>query len=68
MYFEEFVLCLKTNIEPAIIDKDDMIDFANKYDPIPLHTDEEYAKSTIFGGLIAPGVNHLCLCGRNILK
>ena len=56
MYFEEFELGSKTQIEPASINKDDMIDFANKYDPIPLHTNEEYAKSTIFGGLIAPGV------------
>lgn len=56
MYFEEFVLGTKTQIEPAIINKNDMIDFANKYDNIPLHTNEEYAKSTIFGKLIAPGV------------
>lgn len=56
MYFEEFVLGSITNIEPVIINKEDMLSFANKYDPIPLHTDEEYAKSTIFGGLIAPGV------------
>ena len=56
MYFEEFVLGSKTNIEPAIINKEDMISFANKYDPIPLHTDEAYAQSTIFGNLIAPGV------------
>ncbi len=56
MYFEEFVLGSKTEIEPATIHKDDMIDFANKYDNIPLHTDEEYAKLSIFGGLIAPGV------------
>ena len=56
MYFEEFVLGSKTNIEPVVINKEDMISFANKYDPIPLHTDEEYAKSTTFGNLIAPGV------------
>ena len=56
MYFEEFVLGSITNIEPVIINKEDMLSFANKYDPIPLHTDEEYAKSTIFGSLIAPGV------------
>lgn len=56
MYFEEFVLGSKTNIEPVVINKEDMISFANKYDSIPLHTDEEYAKSTIFGNLIAPGV------------
>ena len=56
MYFEEFVLGSKTKIEPATIHKEDMVDFAKKYDPIPLHTDEEYAKTTFFGGLIAPGV------------
>ena len=56
MYFEEFELGSKTQIEPAVINKDDMVDFARKYDNIPLHTDEEYAKSTFFGKLIAPGV------------
>ena len=56
MYFEEFELGYKTTIKPAVIDKTDMVDFARKYDSIPLHTDEEYAKKTIFGKLIAPGV------------
>ena len=56
MYFEEFKLGTKTQIEPTTIHKNDMLDFANKYDIIPLHTDEEYAKSTIFGKLIAPGI------------
>ena len=56
MFFEEFELGQETKIEPAVINKDDMIDFAKKYDNIPLHTDEEYAKTTFFGKLIAPGV------------
>ena len=56
MYFEEFTLGSKTQIEPAVIDKDDMVAFAERYDNIPLHTDEEYARTTIFGQLIAPGV------------
>ena len=56
MYFEEFVLGSKTQIEPAVINEKDMVAFANKYDPIPLHTDKEYAKNTFFGKLIAPGV------------
>ena len=56
MYFEDFTVGTKTNIESVVIKKEDMVDFANKYDPIPIHTDEEYATSTIFGGLIAPGV------------
>ena len=56
MYFEEFVLGSKTPIEPVTIEKDDIVAFAKKYDNLPLHTDEAYAKTTIFGQLIAPGV------------
>ena len=56
MYFEEFEAGTQFNIANVAIDKNDMLDFAKKYDCIPLHTDEEYAKKTIFGNLIAPGV------------
>ena len=33
-----------------------MLDFARLYDSIPLHLDEDYAKASPFGALIAPGV------------
>lgn len=56
MYFDDFNVGDTVEISPAVIDKDDMIDFAKKYDNIPLHTDEEYAMTTHFGRLIAPGV------------
>ena len=56
MYFDEFEEGQEFEIAPAIIDKDEMLAFAQRYDNIPLHTDEAYAKSTPFGQLIAPGV------------
>ena len=56
MYFEEIKLGMTVDIAPAVIEKEKMIDFARLYDNIPLHTDEEYAKATPFGALIAPGV------------
>ena len=56
MYFDDIKLGMSVDIAPVTIEKDDMIAFAEKYDSIPLHTDEEYAKTTRFGGLIAPGV------------
>ena len=56
MYFDEFKLGDTVEISPAVIDKDEMVAFAKRYDNIPLHTDEEYAKTTHFGKLIAPGV------------
>ena len=56
MYFEDIQLGLELELAPALIEKEKMVDFARLYDNIPLHTDEEYAKTTRFGGLIAPGV------------
>ena len=56
MYFEDFKLNMETKIAPAVIEKQKMLDFARTYDNIPLHTDEEYAKKSPFGKLIAPGV------------
>ena len=56
MYFDDLEIGMTVEIAPAVIKKEKMIDFAREYDNIPLHTDEEYAKATPFGGLIAPGV------------
>ncbi len=56
MYFDDIKIGMTVDIAPAVIEKEKMLDFAINYDNIPLHTDEEYAKSTHFGRLIAPGV------------
>ena len=56
MYFDDIKIGMTVDIPPAVIEKEEMLSFARDYDNIPLHTDEEYAKSTPFGGLIAPGV------------
>lgn len=56
MFFEELKFGMTVEIAPAVIEKEKMIAFARDYDNIPLHTNEEYAKTTPFGKLIAPGV------------
>lgn len=56
MYFDELKTGLAVDIAPVVIEKEKMVAFAREYDNIPLHTDEEYAKTTPFGKLIAPGV------------
>lgn len=55
MYFDDMMLGMTVETAPAVIDKEKMLDFAREYDNIPLHTDEDYAKTTPFGRLIAPG-------------
>ena len=56
MYFDDLKLGMSVDTAPAQIEKEKMMAFARDYDNNPLHTDEEYAKSTPFGQLIAPGV------------
>ncbi len=56
MFFDDFKLNDTVEIPSVVIEKADMLDFARKYDCIPIHTDEDYAATTHFGKLIAPGV------------
>ena len=56
MYFNDLKIGMTVEIAPAVIEKQKMLSFAKTYDNIPLHTDEEYAKASVFGQLIAPGV------------
>ena len=56
MYFDDLKIGMTVDTAPAVIQKEKMVAFARDYDNIPLHTDEEYAKTTPFGKLIAPGV------------
>ena len=56
MYFDDLKIGMSVTTPPVVIEKEKMLSFARDYDHIPLHTDEEYAKSTPFGQLIAPGV------------
>lgn len=68
MYFNDLTLGMTTDIAPVTIDKDKMLAFAREYDDVPLHTDEEYAKTTHFGQLIAPGVMSFMAVWANYLK
>ncbi len=68
MYFDDFVLNKTIDIRPVVIDKDEMMDFARRYDNVPLHMDEEYAKSTHFGRIIAPGVMSFMAVWANYLE
>ena len=56
MYFDELKVGMSIDIDPIEIKEDEMLDFSYKYDNVPLHTDKEYAKTTPFKRLIAPGV------------
>ena len=68
MYFDDLKIGMAVDIAPAVIEKEKMMAFARDYDNIPLHTDEEYAKTTRFGQLIAPGVMSFMSVWANYLE
>ena len=68
MYFDDMTLGMAVEIAPVDIPKEKMVAFARTYDNIPLHTDEEYAKKTPFGQLIAPGVMSFMSVWNNYLQ
>ena len=67
MYFEKLAIGMTVTIPPVKIEKEKMLAFARDYDNVPLHTDEEYAKTTPFGRLIAPGVMSFMSVWNNYL-
>ena len=47
----------------VVIDEEEMVDFARKWDPVPIHVDKEAGKAA-FGILTAPGVYVLAIKQR----
>lgn len=46
------------------VTKAEIVDFAEQFDPQPFHVDEEAARDSMFGGLVASGLHTLCLSTR----
>ena len=52
MYFDEIKLHMTQVTAPIIIPKEQILSFGNLYDPLPLHTDEAYAKRGTKNGIV----------------
>ena len=56
MVFQELRQGQSCVLAPVVMDEREMLAFSRRYDNVPLHTDPEYAKTTHFGKLLAPGM------------
>ena len=54
-YFEDFVEGDALELGCFSLTAEEIVEFATKYDPQPMHTDLEAARASIYGGLIASG-------------
>jgi acyl dehydratase len=55
LYFEDLVEGAVYWGNECLVDKVEMLEYAHKNDPLPMHIDEEAAKQSPYGGLIASG-------------
>jgi len=64
VYFEDIELNDKGVLGTHFVDKEEVIEFARKWDPQPFHIDEEAAKSLPSGGIIAPAIYTIGIINR----
>jgi acyl dehydratase len=55
LYFEDFPEGHTVDIGTFSLSAEQIMDFARRYDPQPMHVDPEAARASIYGGLIASG-------------
>ncbi len=54
-WFEDYRVGDRGQFGSVTVEQADIIEFGQRFDPQPFHTDPELARSTSFGGLIASG-------------
>jgi acyl dehydratase len=52
-YFEDIEVGYVEETPSLVADRDEMVEYAARHDPYPIHIDEEAARRTAVGGLIA---------------
>jgi len=63
-YFEDFQVGDVVDLGSRMISQEEIIAFAQQYDPQPFHIDPVQARGSMFGGLAASGWHTCCLYMR----
>jgi len=53
---------------PVAFDREGIIAFGKEYDPLPFHADEEAARRSIFGDVIASALHTISACTRVVVE
>jgi len=65
-YFEDFPVGHKAEFGSYLVTAEEIIEFASDFDPQSFHLDDEAARQTHFGGLIASGWHNCAMAMRMI--
>src|ERR1700734_2189661 len=67
-WFDDLKVGMRFKSESKTVSREEILRFANEFDPQPFHIDDEAAKSTILGGLAASGWHTAAICMRLALS
>ena len=67
-YFEDYQEDTVIEMGPVLVEEDELIEFALRYDPQPMHIDHEAAKKGPYKGLIASGWQTCSLVMGELVK
>ncbi|NUB92595.1 MaoC family dehydratase [Haloterrigena sp. SYSU A121-1] len=63
-YYEDVEIGDTREFGEYTVTKEEILEFAERYDPQPFHTDEEAAEESAFGELVASGWHTASICMR----
>ena len=66
IHWEDFILGSVVELGSRQVTREEIIAFAAEFDPQPMHMDEEFARSTMLGGLAASGW-HTCAMAMRLI-
>lgn len=61
MLYDDIEVGTTVRVGSYSVDADDIMSYARRWDPLPVHTDEAAAAQTMFGGLTASGSHTLAI-------
>jgi len=67
-YFEDFQTGEVIQLGSYVVPREEILAFARQFDPQPFHVDEEAARRSIFGGIIASGWHTASISHRLLVE
>lgn len=67
-YYEDMEVGETEEFGEYQFDREEIIDFADQYDPQPFHTNKEAARNSSFGELVASGWHTAAVCMRMLVN
>ena len=67
LYFEDVEEGTTWDCGSVAVEREEMVDFAERFDPQPFHVDEAAARDSVYGGLIASGWYTASLVARQLV-